>query len=290
MTLKNDMQGLPDQPTVTEAIISARSCQPSAGMPAGLELRTFVSEECGATGFSTGTATFAPGACLPYHFHEYSEAVVVVEGRGRFLLEGRMYRLGPRDCVHIPAGIVHRVENDDPEQRFVAHSSFASARPSRTLVDRAFPVEDRGFGFPSETEPETIVRHDSGDIYQLSTNAFFCDLFARRFGSVGICGGYGRFLPGASLPCHIHDFDESITIVKGKAVCLVEGRQYELSGCDTAFIPRGLPHRFINRSDDEMAMIWVYAGSEPDRRIVHAGYCFGDLKWPGASLAQGPES
>lgn len=275
---------------MTEAIISALDCQPGAGAPEGVELRTFVSEECGATGFSTGTATFAPGAYLPCHFHEFSEAVTVLEGCGRFFLEGRMYRLGPRDCLHIPAGIAHWVENDHPEQRLLAHWSFATARPSRTLVDRDFPVEDRGFGFPAETDPETIIRHDSGTIYELSTNAFFCDLFARRYGSVGICGGYGRFLPGASLPCHIHDFDESITIVKGKAVCLVEGRQYELSGCDTAFIPRGLPHRFINRSDDEMAMIWVYAGSEPDRRIVHAGYCFGELKWPGANLAQGPES
>jgi quercetin dioxygenase-like cupin family protein len=93
-------------------------------------------------------------------------------------------------------------------------------------------------------------------------------------------------LPGASLPCHIHDFDESITIVGGSAVCLAQGRRYELGGCDTAFIPRGIPHRFLNQSDGEMAMIWVYAGSEPDRRIVAAEYCSGAVSWPGAELAQ----
>jgi quercetin dioxygenase-like cupin family protein len=97
---------------------------------------------------------------------------------------------------------------------------------------------------------------------------------------VGICGGYGRFLPGASLPCHTHDFDESITVVKGDADCLVEGKKYELSGCDTAFIPKGLPHRFINNSKEEMAMVWVYAGNEPDRTIVDARYCAGSLIWP----------
>ncbi len=276
--------------TVAEAIISARQSPPAELMPAGVELRTFVSEGCGATGFSTGTATFAPGAYLPYHLHEFSEAVTVIEGRARVLLEGRLYRLGPRDCVHVPAGLVHQVENDDGDKPLVAHWSFATARPSRTLVDRTFAIEDRDFGFPSEADPETIIRHDSGDIYELSANAFFCDLFARRYGSNGICGGYGRFLPGASLPCHIHDFDESITIVKGTAVCMVQGSQYELSNCDTAFVPRGLPHRFLNRSNEEMAMIWVYAGSEPDRRMVLAGYCSGEIPWPGAEFAEEQKS
>jgi quercetin dioxygenase-like cupin family protein len=270
--------------TVAESIVSARGCLPQGG-PAGVALRTFVSESCGATGFSTGTATFAPRAYLPWHFHDFSEAITVIEGRARVVIQGRAYRLGPRDCVHVPTGIAHKVEND-AEAPLVAHWSFATAKPSRTVVDQTLPIEDRGFGFPSSVDPETLIRHDSGAIYELSANAFFCDLFARRYGSQGICGGYGRFLPGASLPCHIHDFDESITIVKGAAVCLVQGRQYELSDCDTAFVPRGLPHRFINRSTEEMAMIWVYAGSEPDRRMVLAGYCSGEIPWPGAERAE----
>lgn len=272
-----------------EAIISAMGLPPAATQT-GVELRTFVSESCGATGFSTGTATFAPGTRLPWHFHEFSEAVTVIEGRARMIVEGRAYLLNPRDCIHIPAGIAHQVENDAPELKLVAHWAFATARPSRTLVQCDFPVDDRRFGYPQRTDPETIIRHDGGTIYELSANAFFCDLFARRFGSVGICGGYGRFLPDASLPCHVHDFDESITIVRGSAVCLVEGRRYRLSGCDTAYIPRGAPHRFLNQSGEEMAMIWVYAGSEPDRRLVHSGYCSGVLPWPGAELALGLES
>jgi quercetin dioxygenase-like cupin family protein len=95
----------------------------------------------------------------------------------------------------------------------------------------------------------------------------------------------GRFEPGASLPCHIHDFDESITITRGRAVCLVQGRRYVLSGCDTAFIPKGIPHRFLNLSDEDMSMIWVYAGSEPDRLIVDAGFCSGEKAWTGADSA-----
>ncbi len=265
---------------ITEAIIRARVCRAIVPAPPGVELQTFVSETCGAKGFSTGIATFAPGAFLPYHFHDFSEAVTVVEGRARVRLEGRTYLFSPRDCVHVPAGVAHQVENYDTAARLVAHWAFATSRPSRTLVERTFSKDDRGVGFPSREDPETIIRFDSETTYELSVSAFFCDLFARRFGARGICGGYGRFLPGASLPCHIHHFDESITIVKGLATCLVQGRSYELTGCDTAFIPQGLPHRFLNRSNEEMAMVWVYAGDEPDRSIVDSGYCSGELAWP----------
>jgi quercetin dioxygenase-like cupin family protein len=269
---------------IREKIISARGGQSGADR-AGVDLRTFVSGACGATGFSTGTATFQPGTHLPYHIHRFSEAVTVLEGCARVLIEGRAYRLHPQDCVHVPSGIAHLVENDDPAGLLVAHWAFGTASPTRETTDRVFPLDDRGSADPLPTDPETIVRFKDDAIYELSTNAFFCDLFARRFGAVGICGGYGRFLPGSSLPCHIHDFDESITIVKGTALCLVEGKQYELSGCDTAFIPKGIPHRFLNQSQAEMAMVWVYAGSEPDRQIVDAGYCSGVLAWPAPTLA-----
>jgi hypothetical protein len=45
-------------------------------------------------------------------------------------------------------------------------------------------------------------------------------------------------------------------------------------------VPRGRPHRFVNEGDDVMAMIWVYAGSEPERTLVDTGYCDGSLVWP----------
>lgn len=267
--------------SVRETIVQARELGAEGGPP-GVDLLTFVSEACGATGFSTGLARFEAGAFLPQHFHPFSEAVTIVEGSARVVIEGRTYTLSPRDCVHIPAGTAHLVANASPTAPLTAHWAFATARPSRELTDRVFTVDERGMGSPAANDPETLIRYDADGVYELSKDALFMDLFARRFGANGICGGHGRFLPGASLPCHTHDFDESITIVDGTAVCLVQGRRYTLSDCDTAFIPRGIPHRFLNLSDREMSMIWVYAGSEPDRVMVEPGYCSGELAWPGA--------
>jgi mannose-6-phosphate isomerase-like protein (cupin superfamily) len=59
----------------------------------------------------------------------------------------------------------------------------------------------------------------------------------------------------------------------------VAGKEYRLSDCGTACIPKRRPHRFLNRSASPMAMIWVYAGDEPERTVVDAGACDGSCDW-----------
>jgi quercetin dioxygenase-like cupin family protein len=147
------------------------------------------------------------------------------------------------------------------------------------LIKDHFVRQDRTSDDPGSTNPEHISRFGKTENYELAGGTQFFDLFAGRYGSVGICGGYGKFQPGTSLPCHVHAYDESITIVEGTAICEVAGQRYVLSGCDTAFIPQGKPHRFLNESQNPMAMIWVYAGSEPSRSIVDVNYCLGSLPW-----------
>jgi quercetin dioxygenase-like cupin family protein len=262
-----------------ERIVSGR-CAPLPIPLPDIELREFVSSECGATAFSTGTTTFQPKSELPYHTHRCSEAIIVLSGAAVVAVEGRAYRLAPYDCIHLPAAIAHRIA-PAADAPMVALYAFASATTARYFVSDDFRISDRGHGQPQQTDPEFILRFAAAHVYEPSEGAFFRDLFAARFGAVGICGGYGVFRPGASLPCHFHKFDESITIVSGKAVCLVEGNRHELSSFDTAFVPVGRVHRFVNNSEEDMAMIWVYAGSEPERTIVDASYCSGEARWRG---------
>ena len=248
---------------------------PSFELAPGVSVRVLASGSLGAQRLTTALARFQAGAELPYHTHPFSEVVVLLEGRAAMLVEGRLYRLAPFDAIHLPAGTAHAVRNLSADGPAVLHSSFASDSPGRDPVSATFPEVDRAE--PAPGCPEGLVRFAAAPVYELAPRAFFRDLFARRFGARGVCGGYGLFEPGASLPCHYHDFDESITIVAGEAVCQVAGREYPLSDCDTACIPRGRPHRFLNRSDRPMAMVWVYAGDEPDRVLVDPGYCEGRL-------------
>jgi quercetin dioxygenase-like cupin family protein len=252
-------------------VMTRGNCSPSRDVAPGVELRVFVSGAIGAERLSTGTATFQPAAELPYHAHPFSEAITVLEGEAQIVVEGRRYQVRPYDSMHLPAGTAHMVRSVRPDGRSVLHWAFATDTPSRELVADTFAVVDR-----AETDdgcPEHLTRFDGAPIYELAPRACFRDLFAGRFGSRGICGGYGIFEPGASLPCHFHGYDESITIVAGEAICQVAGQEYPVSGYDTACVPRGRPHRFINRSGGPMAMVWVYAGDEPDRTVVDVGYC-----------------
>jgi putative monooxygenase len=268
--------------------VTAGHTVPASDSPSGVAIRVFVSGVYGASGLSTGTATFEPLAALPYRDHEFSEALTLLEGKGAVLVDGRVYELGIFDCIHVPAGVAHAVRNESSNTRLVAHWAFATSEPSRRLVEPPPIRVIRGLDNPGPGESEHISRFNQAATYELSPCALFRDLFKGSLGSMGICGGYGRFQPGSSLPCHFHEYDESITIVEGKALCLVQGNRYQVSGYDTAFVPVGKPHRFINETDSAMAMIWVYAGSEPERTLVAPEYCAGTLVWPGpAGLRKG---
>jgi quercetin dioxygenase-like cupin family protein len=256
-------------------VLTRGSGPPSADLAPGVSVRLLAAGALGAQGLTTALARFQPAVALPYHLHPCSEVIVMLEGRAGVLVEGRHYKLSPFDALHLPAGTAHSVRNLSTDSPAVLHSSFASDNPGRDLVTTTFTEVE--WGEPAPGCPEGLVRFERAAIYELAPRTCFRDLFARRFGARGICGGYGLFESGASLPCHYHDFDESITIVAGEAVCQVAGREYALSDCDTACIPRGRPHRFLNRSSQPMAMIWVYAGDEPDRILVDPGYCEGAL-------------
>jgi hypothetical protein len=60
-----------------------------------------------------------------------------------------------------------------------------------------------------------------------------------------------------------------------------ESAKAALSGCDTAFVPEGGPHRFRKSLEQHDGDDLVYAGGEPERTLVSPGYCDGSLVWPG---------
>jgi quercetin dioxygenase-like cupin family protein len=237
----------------------------------GVNLYVLATGSMGARGLTTALARFETGARLPYHTHPCSEALVVLSGIATVLVEGRHHRLSPFDAMHVPAGTAHAVHNASDAEPALLHSSFASETPSRELVADDFQTSEHAES--DSAHSERLIRFGAAAVYELAGRALFRDLFAHRLGSRGICGGYGLFEPDASLPCHYHGYDESITIVTGIAVCQVAGKEYEVSNNDTMCIPQGRPHRFLNRSDRPMAMIWVYAGDEPDRTLVDTGLC-----------------
>ena len=93
---------------------------------------------------------------------------------------------------------------------------------------------------------------------------------------IEISAGFGRFQPAGRLPAHLHDFDESITIIGGEATCVVQGRRHPLKAGATAMVPRGRVHCFVNESTSPMEMVWAYAGPLPERFVVTESFATQD--------------
>ena len=54
---------------------------------------------------------FVPPGRAPDHYHRYDEVIYILEGRGVLHIGGEEAPLGPGDSVHLPATVVHSIEN-----------------------------------------------------------------------------------------------------------------------------------------------------------------------------------
>jgi len=259
----------PDRPEV----ITTRSAAKRVELERGVVFQPLVGAHNQARNLTTGIVTFMPGAQLPYHKHPHGEAITLLAGEAEVEVEGRRYRLRALDNVYIPAERAHFAFNPSASKPAMFHIAMNTHAPSRTLVPAPAPTRSMPDDATGVAGAERVSRHASTPWYEPNPGARFQDYFNRDLGSVGMSGGYGEFTPGGRLPCHLHDFDESITIVEGTATCVVEGRRYALSDCATALAPRGRCHYFINLSDRPMAMIWVYAGDLPQRLVLSEQCC-----------------
>jgi len=239
----------------------------------GVDLLPLVGAHNGARNLFTGLLTLAPKASNPLYTRLFAEALVLMEGEAVVDVEDRRYRLGLLDAIAVPARLPRRVVNLSTTRPALIHVAMASAAPDQSWVNGRFTPVEQPPGATGHTGAERLCRNDPAARFELAPRSLFQDLFSAELGAQGICGGYGVFEPGARLPCHRHEFDESITIVQGTATCIVEGRRHELSGNATALVPEGRCHYFINLTLEPMAMIWVYAGDRPDRIVVDETLC-----------------
>jgi 2-dehydro-3-deoxyglucarate aldolase/4-hydroxy-2-oxoheptanedioate aldolase len=255
----------PDRAEVMNEVAAA----PRNEIASGVTFECLVGEHNGARRLTTGIVTFVPEAALPYHTHPFSESITVLRGEVVVEVEGRCYLLAPLDNVVIPRATAHAARNPSAHESAVLHTAMASERPTRALVENLFPRQHMPKAAHGWLGAERLNRFQVAARSPLGPNTEFIDFFNEELlPGVEMSGGYGLFHPGGRLPAHLHDFDESICIIDGLALCVVEGRRYTLQSCATALVPRGRVHYFINESAGPMAMLWVYAGASPERIVV----------------------
>lgn len=114
-------------------VFHAREARERASEGGGRSERELVSAERGVKNFFIHLESLRPGAGpTGYHYHRVKETVLfVLRGRGRLLLEGAEYEVGPNHVIVIGPGERHRILEALGEEDF------------EFLEIGAPPVEDR---------------------------------------------------------------------------------------------------------------------------------------------------
>src|SRR6195952_4665994 len=91
-------------------------------------------------------------------------------------------------------------------------------------------------------------------------------------GSRQMLNGITTLDPGAAVPLHIHNCEESVLVLNGAARAHIDGLETDLQPGDTSWIPAGVPHFFRNISASEtMSIFWTYASIDATRTIIATG-------------------
>ena len=78
--------------------------------------------------------------------------------------------------------------------------------------------------------------------------------------------------PGASVPLHFHNCEETVIVLSGTGTVQVDGVERPVRPHDTSWIPAGLHHCFRNVDGTEpLAIYWAYASIDATRTIVATG-------------------
>jgi quercetin dioxygenase-like cupin family protein len=114
--------------------------------------------------------------------------------------------------------------------------------------------------------PDTIESHDRGG------GARTTPLVMPSVGASAFINGITEFGPGAAIPFHHHNCEESVVLLEGNAYLDIAGETHELKAMDTTWIPPGVPHRFRNMSNERgMKILWIYASPQATRTLVDSG-------------------
>jgi mannose-6-phosphate isomerase-like protein (cupin superfamily) len=101
---------------------------------AGRQFRLLATPECGCATVTQFVGTIPVGRA-PDHYHPYDEVVYVLEGQGLLHVDGESAPLRRGSAVHLPARLVHCLENSGPGEMQV----LGVFRPAGSPAEAYYP-------------------------------------------------------------------------------------------------------------------------------------------------------
>jgi mannose-6-phosphate isomerase-like protein (cupin superfamily) len=101
---------------------------------AGREFTLLAQPENGCESVTQFVGYIPPGRA-PDHFHRYDEVAYILAGEGAFHVGGESAQLRPGSCFHLPARLIHCVENHGPGEMRV----LGVFRPAGSPAEAYYP-------------------------------------------------------------------------------------------------------------------------------------------------------
>jgi mannose-6-phosphate isomerase-like protein (cupin superfamily) len=101
---------------------------------AGREFTLLAHPENGCESVTQFRGYIPPGRA-PDHFHKYDEVVYVLAGEGAFHVDGASAPLSAGSCIHLPARLIHCLENHGPGEMQV----LGVFRPAGSPAEAYYP-------------------------------------------------------------------------------------------------------------------------------------------------------
>jgi mannose-6-phosphate isomerase-like protein (cupin superfamily) len=121
-------------PGETDAAVLLDGDGDAQGATAGRQFRLLATPDAGCTSV-TQFLGIIPVVRAPDHFHTYDEVVYVLQGQGALHIDGESAPLGPGSCIHLPARLVHCLENTGPGEMHV----LGVFRPAGSPAEAYYP-------------------------------------------------------------------------------------------------------------------------------------------------------
>jgi mannose-6-phosphate isomerase-like protein (cupin superfamily) len=116
-----------------EAYVDAEGASP-LGATAGRDFRLALTPDDGCATVTQFVGRIPPGRA-PDHFHTYDEVIYVLEGTGTLHIGGETAPLEPAAAVHLPARLVHSLENTGPDDMLL----LGVFRPAGSPAEAYYP-------------------------------------------------------------------------------------------------------------------------------------------------------
>lgn len=133
---------------------------------------------------------------------------------------------------------------------------------------------DRGGGEQAQLLVPRLLRTADRPVIDRGGGVRTVAMVDGREGATQFLSGTTELPPGASLPFHSHNCEESVVVLDGIAAFECGSESTDMHPGDSSWVPAGVVHRFANRSDSGVRILWIYGRADADRTLAETGETF----------------